>query len=144
MEDKKPLTEKIKASGHINVTARHRTTFEITKEDHLTPQGDCIIAVCADRGFPELSQEFKEKLKDEKTRLEIKISCCGLEEKITAYGHPGLTFENSREMVVRKSDYVCGRTLAIRANKASCDFDRRFVNKLAEGNPVTVELKING
>jgi len=143
MEGKKPLKEAILASGHGNVTARHRTTFEITKEDNLTPQGDCIIAVSADRGFSEFSSEFKEALKDEKTRLDISIECCGLKEKITAYGHPALTFENPHEMVVRKSGYVCARTLAIRADKASCDFDRSLVKKLGGGNPVTIELRIN-
>lgn len=132
----------INACGHINVTARHRTTLEFTKEDHLTPQGDCIVAICADKGFPDFSPEFKAALKNEKTRLIMRLTCEGLEERITAYGHPNLTFTSPHEMVVRKSDYVCGRTLAIRADKAACDLNRSLVKKIHEGKPVTIELSL--
>ncbi len=136
------LSEKIHASGHPNVSARHRTTFEITKENHLTPQGDCIIAISADKGLTDLSSEFRAALKNEKTILEIKMSCGGIEENITAHGHPDLSFASHEEMVVRKSLFTCGRTLAVGADKASCDLRRDFVKKLGEGKPLTVELTI--
>ena len=57
------LLEKINALGHKNVLAKHKTTLEITKDDHLTPQGDCIVAVSADRGPKEFSKDFLEALK---------------------------------------------------------------------------------
>jgi hypothetical protein len=142
-KDCKPLREVIIARGHSNVAATHRTTFEITKEDRLTPQGDCIIAVSADRCFQDFSLEFLQALKDENTLLEIKMLCDGLEEKVTAYGHPGLTFTNLHEMVVRKSTFTCGRTLAIKADKAACDLNKELVKKLSEGKTLTVELKIS-
>jgi hypothetical protein len=41
------IFEKIEAWGHPNVSANNRTTFEVTKEDHLTRRGDCIIAINA-------------------------------------------------------------------------------------------------
>ena len=136
------LRETIHAKGHLNITARHRTTFEITKESHLTPQGDCIIAVCADRGLTDFSEEFRMALKSEDALLEIRMVCCGIEEKVISRGHPDLSFTNHEEMVVRKSFFICGRTLAVGADKASCDFNRDFVKKLSEGNPITVELTI--
>ena len=136
------LRETIHAVGHPNVSARHKTTFEITKESRLTPQGDCIIAITADRGLTDFSEEFLKTLKNDKATLEIKMACCGIEENITAHGHPDLSFTNHEEMVVRKSSYICGRTLAVRADKASCDLRRDFVKKLREGNSLSVELTI--
>ncbi len=135
-------TERIKAKGHRNVTARHKTTFEITKEDYLTPGGDCIIAVLADKSLPELSSEFRETLKNHKTRLEILLSCSGLTEEINAYGNPSLVLTHPTDMVVRKSDFICNRTLAIKANKSASDLSREFIEKLREGGEVEIELRI--
>ena len=50
--------EYLTAYGHPNVTATHRTTFEITKEDELSLAGSCIIAVGADKGALDLSRRF--------------------------------------------------------------------------------------
>lgn len=136
------LRETIHAKGHPNVTARHRTTFEITKESHLTPQGDCIIAVCADRGITDFSEEFRTALRSPHAVLEIRMTCCGIEEMALARGHPDLSLVNPEEMVVRKSSFTCGRTLAVGSDKASCDLSREFVKKLRESNNLSVELTI--
>jgi uncharacterized protein len=136
------LRETIRAKGHPNVTARHRTTFEITKESHLTPQGDCIIAVSADRGLTDFSSEFREALKKGDSILEIRMVCCGIEEKVFSRGHQDLSFTSHEEMVVRKSVFTCGRTLSVGSDKASCDLRRDFVKKLKEGNPILIELII--
>lgn len=137
------LIEKISARGHKNISATHPTTFEITKEDYVTLKGDCIVAICADKCFAELSEEFRKKLQQENSILEIKISCDGVEEKILAYGSEKLTLKHPHEMVVRKSDFVCERTLAIKADKAAKDFDRKLVEKLKNPkNRIEIELRI--
>ena len=149
----KMLAEKIKAKGHINVTARHKTTLEITTDNHLTLQGDCIIAISANRSLPDLSSEFREKMKDKNSRLEITLMCLkgngdvavdenAAHEKIIAYGHPDITLTHPTDMVVRKSRFVCSRTLAILADKAAIDLNREFIEKLRNGGRVTVELNI--
>jgi len=137
------LTEKIIARGHKNISAKHPTTFEITKDDYVTPTGDCIVAICADRCFSDFSEDFRKKLQDEKTILEIKIKCEGIEENIVVHGSEKLTLKHPHEMVIRKSDFICGRTLAIRADKSSREFSRYLVKKLK--NPeakIEIELKI--
>lgn len=134
------LTEKINAMGHKNILSLHRNTLEITKDDHLTLRGDCIIAVSADRGLKDFSKEFLAALRNEKTRLEIKMICDGVEEKVVAYGHPDLSFTNPHEMVVRKSSFICGRTLAIKADKSARELSREFVSKLKQSKPVYIEL----
>ncbi len=137
------VVEKITAQGHENVTGKHPTTLEITKDDYLTKQGDCIIGIAADRGPADFSDEFKNKLKNEKTKLEITIKCDGVSDKVIAYGHPKLTFRNPEEMVVRKSSFVCNRTLAINADKSANELSRELVKKLrGEKNKIEIELVI--
>ena len=134
--------ETIRARGHENVTARHRTTIEFTREGYLTPSGDCIIAIDAERGLQEFSEEFKNLLKDDGAILEITIKCGGISEIVKAKGHPKLTLTHPTDMVVRKSDFICDRTLAIGADKASIDLDRRLIEKLKEGSEAVIKLKI--
>ena len=126
--------EHIIACGHVNIKSTNKTTFEITKETHLTPRGDCIIAVSATKGAVDLSQKFKTIACRQDARITIKIDADGETEKVTAWGHPALLFTHATDLVVRKSDYVCGRTLAIRADKAACDFPRRLIEKLRNPN----------
>jgi len=133
--------EIIRATGHENVTSRHRTTLEFTKETHLTPRGDCIIAVGADRGLQEFSEEFKNLLRDDDAILEITIECDGISETVRARGHHNLTLTHPTDMVVRKSDFICGRTLAIGADKASIDLDRGLIEKLKRGSEAIIKLK---
>ncbi|MBM4400405.1 MAG: DUF371 domain-containing protein, partial [Crenarchaeota archaeon] len=43
---------------------------------------------------------------------------------------PQLTLSHPTDMVIRKSDYVCNRTLAVHADKAAQDLSRELVEKL--------------
>jgi hypothetical protein len=43
------LSERI--NTRVSMFLQRRTTLEITKDAHLTLQGDCIIAVSADKGL---------------------------------------------------------------------------------------------
>ena len=134
------IKETIICYGHKNVKATHRSTLEITKENYLTPRGDCIICVKANKGLKELSDEIKEALKSGK-KIKIRITVDDIVDEVEAVGDERLTFENEISMVIRKSEYVDGRTLAIRANKAARDIKRELVEKLK--NPeqrVVVEI----
>ncbi|WP_456423593.1 DUF371 domain-containing protein [Thermococcus sp.] len=136
------LREVIHCKGHKNVRATHRSTLEITTEDFLTPRGDCIICVSADKSLKDLSEEFKEALR-KGSKLRIVIKAGNLWDELIAYGSPGLKLESPVSMVIRKSDYIDGRTLAIKANKSAKDLRRELVELLK--NPkseVVVELII--
>ena len=122
------------ARGHKNVQSTHKTTFEITKETTLTNQGDCIIAVKSTSAATDLPIEFKEAAKKEGARITITIETGELKEIVNAKGSPQLQFTHATDLVVRKSSYVCGRTLAIKADKSAIDFSRRFVEKLKDPN----------
>jgi len=127
------------AHGHKNVQATHKTTFEVTKEKTLTNQGDCIVAVESTRAAADLPVEFKEAARKEGARITITIEANELKEIVNAKGSSQLQFTHTTDLVVRKSSYVCGRTLAIRADKAAIDFSRRLVEKLNDPNQ---EIKV--
>jgi len=130
----KQLREQILAFGHTNVLAIHPTTLMITKDKELTKQGDCVIAVGADKAVADLSPEFKQKLQEPTVKLTVEIEVDGLIEQVTAYGSPKLDFSNKVDMVVRKSDFTSDRTLAIKADKAAIDLPQGFVEKLKNPN----------
>ncbi|MEM2878092.1 MAG: DUF371 domain-containing protein [Candidatus Hadarchaeales archaeon] len=119
----------IRARGHPNITARHRTTLMITKDPEVGPRGDCIVGVCADKSFHDFPEELRRGIIGGKG-VRIKMTAGGLTETVHAYGDPSLTMVHPSDIVVRKSSYICGRTLAIKADKSSGNLSRPFVEKL--------------
>ena len=134
------LRETIRCRGHRNVRATHKSTLEFTKEDYLTPRGDCILCVEADRGINDFSNEFKKALRAGK-KLIIRIKVGGLVDEVVAEGSPHLILDHDYSMVIRKSTYIDRRTLAIKANKAAKDIDRRIV-ELLKNPEVTGEVEL--
>ena len=135
------VTEVINAYGHWNVRSTHETTFEITKERSLTKRGDCVIAVGATKGARDLSQEFRKAVKIEGAKITITIEAGRVKETVKARGMPRLLLTHPTDLVVRKSNYVCGRTVAIGADKAAGDLSRKLVEKLkSPSQKVTITL----
>ncbi|MEM2699258.1 MAG: DUF371 domain-containing protein [Candidatus Bathyarchaeia archaeon] len=122
--------EEIRAFGHSLVRATHKTTFEVTREDHLTERGDCIIAVKADKAARDLSERFRDIARRPNAEIIIIIEANGERDVVRAYGSPRLTLTHSMDIVVRKSSYVCARTVAIGADKAACNLSRKLIEKL--------------
>ena len=105
-----------------------------TKETHLSKTGDCIVAVAADKAAADLSQTFKDALRKPNAKLTITIDADGLTEQINASGSPKLILTHPTDIVIRKSDYISDRTLAIHADKSSNDLPRELVEKLKNPN----------
>ncbi len=123
------VSETITAKGHALVKGTHKTTIEITKEPNLTPRGDCIIGVSADKACADLSDALKDALKtNAKFKVTFKVE--DLEDSLTGYGSPDLKLTNAHDIVIRKSSYLDNRTILIKADKACTDLSREFVNKL--------------
>ena len=123
-------TEIIFAYGHRNIQATHETTLEITKEKRLSKKGECIIAVSADKAVADLSLEFRESLRKENAKMTMLIEAGGIVEVVNAFGSRRLVLAHPTDIVVRKSSYVCSRTLAIKADKAAWDLSRKLVERL--------------
>lgn len=126
------VTETFFAFGHVNVKATHRATLEFTKETHLSKEGDCIVATASDKSVADLSCRFKECLRKPHAKLIVRIEAGGIVEEIHAFGSPRLVLAHPTDIVVRKSDYICSRTLAVRADKAAVDLSRELVEKLRD------------
>ncbi|KPV61592.1 MAG: hypothetical protein AOA65_2409 [Candidatus Bathyarchaeota archaeon BA1] len=125
-------SEVIDARGHENIQSIHKTTFEITRETTLTKRGDCVIAVGATKGAADLSPKFKDAARREGAQITIMIEAEGVREIVKAWGSPRLLFTHPTDLVVRRSDHVCGRTIAIRADKSANDLSRRLVETLRD------------
>lgn len=135
------LTETIIAYGHENVLATNRTTLEITKDHHLTKKGDCIIAVSADKALSDLDLRFKKILRQDKAKLTIQIEAGDASETVHALGSSRLILLHPTDIVVRKSDYLSDRTLAVKADKAAIDLSDKIVKKLRDPKQkVTIKL----
>lgn len=125
-------TETIQAHGHPNITAKNKTTFEITKETHLTKRGDCIIAVNATRGAQDLSDTFKQIATRDNAKITVIIETSNYRETATGRGNPQLTLSHPTDLVARKSNYTSDRTLMIEADKAAADFPRKLIKELQD------------
>jgi len=134
--------ETIQARGHENVSAEHASTFEVTSDEFLTPAGDCILAIEADRTPAEFDEAFVSACQDADATITVTLETDEHADRIEARGHPDLSFDSDRSLVGRTSDYVDERTVAVGATKAACDVDRDLVAALADGATVTVTLDV--
>ncbi len=136
------IYERITFSGHKNINATHKTTFEITKSLHLTHRGDCIIGVGADKACIDLDQRFKDALR-RASLVNLTLTVSGLVFRFSAKGSPNLTLTHEEDVVVRRSGYVCPRTLAIRADAAAADIPREIIRVLkSEGSKGLLVLEV--
>tara|TARA_Y100000310_G_C20668879_1_gene809155 strand:+ start:243 stop:662 length:420 start_codon:yes stop_codon:yes gene_type:complete len=131
-----------KAIGHKHITGKHKKTFEFTKDDDLTLNGDCILGVNSDFDSIKL-QEFIKNLKQDKISINLTFedkNKAVLTETITATINKSFSDEN--EIVIRKSNMETERTLATLSDKSAIDLSRDFMNALS--NPEqTIIIKIS-
>jgi len=134
--------ETFEARGHPLVTATHTTTLEITKDPEISPRATCIIAVSSNKGCAALSEGLKRAVR-EGAQVSMLIEVSGESFEVRGFGHPELSLDHPTEIVVRKSDYRCPRTLLINADTAAADLDRGLVRLLRNGNSrVHVTLQV--
>ncbi|MGZ8892112.1 MAG: DUF371 domain-containing protein [Halobacteriota archaeon] len=135
------LSDTIHAKGHRNILATHKTTLQITKEDHISKRADCIVAVSADKSLRDLARDIKTALSTNAARIRLTIQAGNMSEVITGFGSAALSLSDTDDMVVRKSGFVSGRTLMIGADKAARDLDRAFVDKLKTSEDITITIE---
>ena len=119
-------------SGHRNIRALHEKTIEITTESNLTPSGDCIIGVNAKSGCNGIPKKIKEKLRNSKTKITFSILVNEKSFTVQGNGHPDLSLTNLHDIVLRKSSFVCPRTLAINCDKACDSIPRTIIKDLQD------------
>lgn len=133
---------KILTRGHKNVTSHHKSTFEITKDAEIGPAADCIIGVDMDRTMFDFPEEFKNRISDSNTKIIVELKTQNGHDEITGFGHEDLTLTHPTDIVCRKSDYTCPRTLMINADKAAKDLDSDLIEDLKNEKIMEVTIKL--
>jgi len=118
--------------GHPNIRATHERTIELTKAKEITLRGDCIVGVKASKACLDLSDTLKQRLRDEFTFVNMSLIVGGYIYDFNGNGSSSLILDNREDIVIRKSAFVCPRTMAIRSNNASSDIPRHIVKLLRE------------
>ena len=145
MTDDAATTERevVHATGHEHVSAEHASTFEVTTDDWLTPAGDCILAVNADRAPADFDASFRDAVQDADATVRVTLDVEGLTATFEGRGHPDLALTDDRSMVGRTSTHVDDRTIMLDADGAAESVDRDVVAALADGADVRVVLEVD-
>lgn len=137
------MQQRVRASGHENVSAEHASTLEFTSDDWLTPAGDCILGVEAEPVPAAFDDAFVSACRSADATITATVRVGGAEQTIRGRGHPELRFESDRSLVCRTSEYVDGRTVMIDADAAAADVDRGIVAELTAGATVECVLEVD-
>lgn len=135
------MEEELIAWGHENILSTHSSTIEITRDLDISLQANCVIGVGANKDLVDLSPEFKKLARSSSTEIVIIFDSGGKSETVHAKGDPRLTFSHTQEIVIRKSSFVCPRTLAVFANKAASDLNRALIQQL-QAKKAKLHIKI--
>ena len=116
--------------GHKNILSLHEKTLEITKEPDLTINGDCIVGINADLACRDLPENFKKNVMSDDAKITFTIKAGKHSFSIHGNGSKKLTLKHPKDIVLRKSAFVCTRTLAIKCDKASSNMPREMIHVL--------------
>ena len=131
----------IKATGHENILANHKTTWQLTNESHLTLKGDCIVGVNSSHSAFDLPDTMKIWLKNGNW-VSIKIIIGDHEFQGKGQGHQNLTFEDRIDMVFRKSQFTCPRTITINTSFSAFEIPNNITN-LLKSRDISFLIEIN-
>jgi hypothetical protein len=132
----------IRAKGHKNITAKHRSTFQITKDHDITKRADCVIAVSADKGVSDLSNELKKAAKKDNAKIFVKVIAGNRFEIVAGTGCEKLELTDVKDIVIRKSDFVSERTLMINADRSAADLNRKLIENLKRPHGILIIVDI--
>ena len=136
------IYEEVEFYGHRNVLSTHPRTIEITKDDYLTSDGNCIIGIKANKACNNLNPKLQKMLTKDNNPIKFEIIVDDEICSIYGYGNSKFTLKNSHDIVIRTSNYVCPRTASILCDKASIHIPRIIIAKLQNPNTKGI-LKIS-
>jgi hypothetical protein len=79
-----------------------------------------------------LPEEIKYKLRNSDAKVSFSIRVGDHEFVIEGNGHPDLILTHTEDIVIRKSDFICPRTLAVKCDKASDLLPREMISLLQD------------
>ncbi|MBY8999993.1 MAG: DUF371 domain-containing protein [Candidatus Heimdallarchaeota archaeon] len=123
-------------NGHKNIRSQHNSTIEFTTASDLSIGGDCILGVKSSCNLLNLPQELKEKMRINGNAITVILEVDNRQEIIVGYGNSELSFSDEEAIIIRKSSFVCQRTLMINSDKSAADISRKIVNSLRDPNNI--------
>ncbi len=126
------IQDEVTFYGHPNVRSLHSKTAEITRDDHLTLRGDCIIGVRASKACADFDQNLRRRLRSNDSVVRIEIMVGDESFLINGKGDERFTLQNPHDIVIRKTGFVCPRTMSVRCDRASSDVPRKMVRMLQD------------
>ena len=126
------LTEEIQFCGHKNIRSLHTRTIEITKDPNLTLNGDCIIGVSATKSCYDLTSAMKNKIRRNRSIVEIDLIVEPFSIKIHGIGNDNLLLTHLHDIVLRKSNFICDRTLCLSCNVSAIQIPRKMIDLLKD------------
>jgi uncharacterized protein len=112
----------------------------VTQDKEIGLAADCIVGVSSKVSLNDLPSEMRSAIQNHATQIQIVLETENSIDKITGYGHPSLTLDHPTDMVCRKSDYICNRTLMIHADKAAMDLNHDLIHDLKSGKTLKVTI----
>ncbi len=120
------------ATGHPAVLSTHPSTIEITKEAHVTANGDCIVAVNSTIGPADLPKKLRATISTRKAKIRVVLSVGQFQFTVKGKGDDRLDLSHPSELVIRRSGFISARTLMIHADRAAIDIPRGMVRLLRD------------
>lgn len=118
--------EEINAYGNSGITATNSDSISITKGNNIT---DDRIGVNANKACKDLGGEFKTALMTAR-KVEIIIDVNGVVDKLVAFGSPALKLTDNEDIVIRKNDFIDGKTLAILSDKSIGELSNKLLEEV--------------
>lgn len=101
--EKVKATESLTAFGHRNLRGTHKTTLEITKAVNVTPKGDCIVAVNANKSLCDLDKSLKTIIAQRLSNVTMTLEVNGIIDEIKGFGDPRLSLTSGEDIVAGKA-----------------------------------------
>ena len=137
------ILEEVIFKGHPNVQSLHARTIEITNDKDLTLNGDCIIGINANKACKDLGSDIKKRMRKKHSLIEIGLIVEPYSFIIKGFGDDKLLLTNEDDIVLRKSKFICDRTLSINCNFSSLEIPREIINSLKDPSKTCImQIKV--
>ncbi len=137
------ILDTITAKGHQLIQCTHTTTIELTKDTYLTKNGTCILGIEASKACYDLNLLLKKKITDGE-KITVIIKAGAAIDSFYGFGNKNLTFLSKKDIVFRKSDFICDRTILIKCSKSSSELDRNIIKNLTNSKEqFSITFKVN-
>ena len=127
------IIDTIEIMGHPFIQCIHNTTIELTKDNYLTKKGTCILGIKASKACYDLNPLLKKKIRNGE-KIDVIIKVDGICDSFYGYGNKKLTLLSKKDIVFRKSDFICDRTILINCTKSSNELSRNIIKRLVNPN----------